>query len=272
MAYRDIESPLELVCPITDTSDDARLSVEALKILGLARDQDQLFEFLKHNYNYIKTSQGEKIGELFVHLPLKQLKIDPVDLISVVDVEGAKKDYPKTDFHDMFAHSSRKADYTNRYLGKLSFSDNNSTIPYKARGVILNDKGKLLHFVDQMYYLKDQDPKDDTPTQMGSLKTAKEEFENANYGLSLDALDASDIAILSLQHIIKGQPSVLSNEFLMRVLDFTWDRKNKSAIAYSIKKQLCFRESSGLANPCVGIGLSAGTGDLKSKLAYYALF
>lgn len=261
--------------------DDVGAAVEALEMLGLVRDRDQVTEYVAAEYKAL--GQAGRPGELYIQLPRSLITLE--GLIEVSDAGVYARKHPNSYIcHALLTPAGRK--YPNSYVSNALWTPGANPGGYQAEELDNLTPGQqeanwapharlavhnqdfrsepLLHFLDKPFDKKYA--QEGEQTQLDAVTEAIQTYEAEQHeGFVMTPLNAKAVAMIGLIRRIKGQAMPLQWGFM---LDATLVRKTvdgKSSVGYveCLYNRLGLYGSSGSANPGIGVGLSVGPEELK---------
>ncbi len=258
---RTAPQPLEM-----NISDEAGASVEALGILGLVQDRDQVIESVTAEFRTL--GQSGKTGEPFIQLPRGIITLQ--GLITALDsatYPGDRK-YPETYVYDKLwtpgydSDGYKESDLDNLELGQ--------TCNWQAHARLAvhnpaSEQEPLLHFLGQPYDKKYAES--GQQTQVEAIAEVAQAYDVTHEGFKMTPLNTKAVAMIALTRRIKGEAMPMAWGFMR---DATLPRRTVDGGSYvgsvdSIGGQLYLRGSRGRAYSSGGVGLSVGPKELEPQ-------
>ncbi len=258
---RTIPQPSEV-----NLSNQVGASVEALNILGLVEDHDQVTESVTAEFS--RLSQSGRTGEAFVQLPRSIITL--ADLVQASDsaTYSGDRQYPETYvYRELWTPGFDKGGYKAEELDNLTLSDNGSFAPH-ARLAAHNpasEQEPLLHFLGKPYDKKFGEKGEQT--QLEAIEEAVKAYEAEGYeDFAMTPLNAKAVAFIALTRRIKGETMPIAWGFMR---DATLPRKEVDGYSVvghvdSVGDRFNLHRSFGDANSGGGVGLSVGSKEIKS--------
>ena len=257
--------------PTINVSDAVGVTVQALDMLGLVQDREQVTDSVTTEFgalNALLPGDGPMTGEAYIQIPRKVISLPR--MIEVLD--GAKypgeREYPDTwVYRDLWVPGTTKGSLEAEDIGNLELG-NRSDFPVHARVAVYNPNNReerLLHYLgqpyDEMYAEKGEE------TQLQSFATSKTLQEAAHPDSTLTPLNANAVAMIALTRRIKGEAMPFEWGFMR---DATLPRRTVvggSIVGYvdSLDGRLTLGGSRGDSDPLVGLGLSVGPKELEPQ-------
>jgi hypothetical protein len=248
--------------PQPSVGDAVGASVEALHMLGLVQDHDEVTKSTAADFAALEGSG--RTGELYVRLPQS---IALAGVIAVLDGGNYpdKKEYPETYvYRKLWTPGTDPNGYTDKDLGNATPS------AYPAHGRLavhnpISPREPLLHFLNKPYDEKYAEPGE--YTQLMAIAEAAAAYDaEGKPALAMESLTARDVAMIALTRRIKGE-SMPIQWGLMR--DATLPRRTVDGDSFvgvvcSNDGQLELVWSYGYAYSFVGLGLSVGPKSLEA--------
>jgi hypothetical protein len=255
MAIEGLKAP-----EVRNMADEVGASVDALDMLGLVEDREQVTESVKADFASLEDSGVA--GEKFVQLPRGVIELP--EIIKILD--GASypdgRTYPETYVYDrLWTPGTDPNGYGAFDVGNLAADRKDEDWQPHARVAVHNPDSPdepLLHFLnmpfDNEYAKKRQE------TQLDAIDKAAQEYGTAHEGFEMTPLNAVGVAMIALSRRIKGEKTPMSWGFMR---DATLSRKTVDGGSYvgdvdSLDGGLRFVRSDGRADSGVGVGLSVG--------------
>jgi hypothetical protein len=263
----------------TNTSDAVEASVEALEILGLVQDRDQVTESVAGEFNRLMASNVTQNGELFIKLPRDVITLKSLIAASDNTRYAGNRTYPATLICDNLWTPQPGADrYAADELDNLTSDPYSGTYSPHARLALYNPESpadQLLHFLKMPFHEIHTKPK--KPTQLQAVNEASKAFETEHPDLSMIPLSVKDIAMIALTRRIKGENMPLEHGIMRDAtlrtveklygpggLQLSHNEYEVASIDYHEKLRL--RYSLGKARCLEGVGLSVGPNNLTSEM------
>jgi hypothetical protein len=258
---RTVPQPSEV-----SVSDQVGASVEALNMLGLVEDREQVTESVTAEFS--KLNESGRTGEAFVQLPRSVITL--ADLVQASDgaTYSGDRQYPETYiYRELWTPGFDKDGYKAEELDNLTLGGNGDFAPH-ARLAVHNpasEQEPLLHFLSQPFdkeYAKKKEQ-----TQLEAVEEAVKAYEAEGHeDFAMTPLNAKAVAFIALVRRIKGEAMPLQWGFMR---DATLPRKTVDGSSfvgyvYSDGAGLGLRGSDGDAGSDLGVGLSVGPKELKS--------
>ncbi len=251
---------------VSNVSDQVGASVEALEILGLVEDHDQVTESVTAEFTSLQSSG--RTGETFIQLPRSVISLG--DLVKASDsaTYSGDRQYPETYvYNELWTPGFDRNGYKAEELDNLTLGGNGNFAPH-ARLAVHNpasEQEPLLHFLskpfDEKYAQKGEQ------TQLEAVEEAVREYEaEAHEGLAMTPLNAKAVAFIALTRRIKGEDMPITWGYMR---DATLSRKTVvggSIVGFVLSSgdEFSLSGSSGDAYSNLGVGLSVGPKELKS--------
>ncbi|HVC35925.1 MAG TPA: hypothetical protein VNE40_00560 [Candidatus Dormibacteraeota bacterium] len=246
--------------------DHVGASVEALDILGLVKDRDQVTESVAAEYSAL--NQSGRTGEAFVQLPRSVITLEGM----VNGLDNAKypgdRQYPETFVVcELWTPGFDKGGYNAQELDNLTLGGDGNFAPH-ARLAIHNTasaKEPLLHFLYKP--IDSTRTKGKEQTQLGAIEKAVKAYEAESHeGFEMTPLNAKAVAFIALVRRIKGEAMPMAWGYMR---DATLSSKTVDGVSlvgyvHSFGDRFGLDESDGYARSNVGVGLSVGPKELKS--------
>lgn len=247
-------------------SDQVGASVEALNILGLVEDRDQVTESVTAEFKSL--SHSGRTGELFIQLPRHVITL--ANLIQASDnaIYFKGRQYPKTYvYRELWTPGFDKDGYKTEELDNLTIGGNGDFAPHARLAVhnLANEQEPLLHFLDKSFdsnYAKRK-----KQTQLEAIEEAVKAYEDEGHeDFTMTPLNAKAVAFIALIRRIKGETMPMAWGFMR---DATLPRKTVDGLSlvgdvYSVGGMFYLDRSNGFAGSDVGVGLSVGPKEIKS--------
>lgn len=258
---RTVPQPSEV-----NLSDQVGASVEALNILGLVEDRDQVTESVTAEFKSL--SQSGRTGEAFVQLPRSVITL--ADLVHASDsaTYSGDRQYPETYvYRELWTPGFDKDGYKAEELDNLTLGGNGDFAP-NARLAVHNPNSvqePLLHFLDEPYDRKYAEK--GQQTQLEAVEEAVKEYEAEGHEtFEMTPLNAKAVAFIALTRRIKGETMPMAWGFMR---DATLPRKTVDGYSLvgrvdSVGGKFILYGSDGGAYSDHGVGLSVGSKALKS--------
>ena len=246
-------------------SDQVGASVEALNMLGLVQDRDQVTESVAAEFRNLE--EIGQTGERYIQLPRGIITLQ--ELVTVADsatYPGDKK-YPGTYVYStLWTPGANPHGYKTSDLDNLTLGQANANWPAHARSAVHNpasEQEPLLHFLGQPY--DELYAETGQQTQLEAIAEAAQANEAAHEGFAMTPLNAKAVAMIALTRRIKGESMPLSWGYMR---DATLPRKTVDGDSYvgyvnSLGVQLSLSGSLGHASSDSGVGLSVGPKELE---------
>lgn len=247
-------------------SDHIGASVEALNILGLVEDRDQVTESVTVEFSAL--AKSGRTGEAFIQLPRDVITLG--DLVSASDSATYADDrkYPESYVYlELWTPGFGAEGYKAEELDNLTLGDNGDFAPH-ARLAVHNpasDKEPLLHFLDMPF--DDKYAKRKQQTQLDAVEEAVKAYEAEGHeNFEMTPLNAKAVAFIALTRRIKGEAMPMSWGFMR---DATLPRKSLDGYsvvggADSVGDRFDLDGSDGDASSGSGVGLSVGPKAIKA--------
>jgi hypothetical protein len=195
--------------PNINISDAVGASVQALDMLGLVADHEQVTDSITAEFGALSSllsGDGPMTGEAYIQIPRKVISLPR--MIEVLD--GAKypgdREYPDTwVYRDLWVPGTNKGSLEAEDIGNLELG-NQGDFPVHARAAVLNPNNpdeRLLHYLGQPY--DEMYAREGEETQLQSFATSKTLQEAAHPDSTLTPLNANAVAMIALTRRIKGQ-------------------------------------------------------------------
>ena len=255
--------------PNINVSDEVGAAVQALDMLGLVQDREQVTETITTDFAALNTFlSGHTTGEAYIQVPRRVISLPR--MIEVLD--GAKypgeREYPDTwVYRDLWVPGTTDGSLEAEDISNLELG-NQGDFPVHARLAVHNPNNHnepLLHYLgqpfDEMYAEEGEE------TQLKSFATSKTLQEAAHEDSTLTPLNASAVAMIALTRRIKGQDMPFEWGFMR---DATLPRKTVDGDSVvggvsSCDGQLALDWSYGYSGPRGGLGLSMGPKELEPQ-------
>lgn len=262
MAIEGLKTP-----DLRNAGDDIGASVEALEMLGLVEDREQVTETVKNDFAGLDGSGTS--GDKFVQLPRSVIELP--EMIKVID--GAEypdsRRYPKTYVYDRLWTPGADPDGYGAFdIGNLAVDRRDESWQPHARVAVHNPESPdepLLHFLnmpfDGQYAKKRQE------TQLDAIAKTAEEYATDHEDFEMTPLNAPAVAMIALTRRIKGESMPMEWGYMR---DATLPRKTvvgASIVGYVRSRggELAFGRGVGLAYSGGGVGLSVGPKQLSPQ-------
>lgn len=242
-------------------NDHVGASVEALNILGLVEDRDQVTESVTADFSQL--AESGRTGEAFIQLPRDVITLG--DLVEASDsaTYAGDKQYPQSYvYRELWTPGSGTEGYKADDLDNLTLGGNGDFAAH-ARLAVHNPASQqepLLHFLDMPFDKKYAG--EGQQTQLEALDEAIKayEAEEGHENFEMTALNAKAVAFIALVHRIKGEAMPIGWGFMR---DATLPRETlygDSIVGdvYSAGDQLRLSGSCGGASSSDGVGVSVG--------------
>lgn len=259
---RTIPQPSEV-----SVSDQVGASVEALNLLGLVEDRDQVTESVTAEFSALSRQSG-RTGEAFVQLPRSVITLG--DLVKASDsaTYSGDRQYPETHvYRELWTPGFDEDGYKAEELDNLTVSSNGNFAPHARLAVhnLASEQEPLLHFLDKPYDKKYAEK--GQQTQLEAVEEAVKEYEAEGHEtFEMTPLNAKAVAFIALTRRIKGETMPMTWGFMR---DATLPRKEVVGdsivgVVDSLSDEFRLLRSGGNAYPREGIGLSLGSKELNS--------
>lgn len=249
-----------------NVTDEVGASVEALEMLGLVQDRNEVTGSITAELNGI--SQSGRTGELYI--ALNKGTISLWGLIAVLDggVYAVDKKYPETYVYDnLWTPGARPNGYTPDELDNLTTTPEQEGLwtPH-ARLAVYNpesEQGPLLHFLGLPYDEKHAESGQQTQLEVLAAEILAYEAEQGIFAMT--PLNAKAVAMIALTRRIKGEPMPMAWGYMR---DATLPRKPVDGDSYvggvySCGRRLSLDGSYGDAGSRGGVGVSVGPKQLE---------
>lgn len=250
-----------------DISDEVGASVEALELLGLVEDRDQVTESVKAEFGAL--DQSGRTGEAYIQLPRGIITLQGLIDVSDSATYSGDKRYPESYvYHNLWTPGAHPDGYKAEDLDNLKLGEQNATWLPHARLAVHNpvsEREPLLHFlglpIDELYAEAGQQ------TQLEALAEAAKAYEAEHAGFEMTPLNAKAVAMIALTRRIKGQSMPMEWGFMR---DGTLPRATVGGVSfvgcvYSYGGQLKLSRSVGSAHSNGGLGVSVGPKQLEPQ-------
>lgn len=255
MAIQGLRSP-----EVRNAGDDIGAQVEALEMLGLVEDREQVTESVTADFAALDESGVE--GEKFVQLPRSVIELQ--DMIKVID--GAEypdeRSYPNTYVYDrLWTPGTDSGGYSSLDIGNLGVDRREEIWQPHARVAVPNvdsPNEPLLHFLGMPF--DGERAEEGQETQRDAIAKAIEEYGASHENSEMTPLNAPGVAMIALIRRIKGEEMPMEWGCMY---DATLPRSTVGGdsivgIVYSNGGELWFDGGYGDADSRVGVGLSVG--------------
>lgn len=242
-------------------SDHIGATVEALNVLGLVQERDQVTESVAAEFGALVESG--RTGEAFIQLPRSVITLE--DLVSASDstTYAGDKKYPESYvYRELWTPGLGTEGYKADDLDNLTLGGNGDFAPH-ARLAVHNpasEQEPLLHFLDMPFDKKYAD--EGQQTQLEALDEAVKayEAEAGHENFEMTPLNAKAVAFIALVNRIKGEAMPIGWGFMR---DATLPRETVHGdsfvgIVYSVGDRFNLDGSDGDAYSRIGVGLSVG--------------
>jgi hypothetical protein len=256
---RTVSQPCEV-----NMDDHVGASVEALSVLGLVEDRDQVTESVTAEYAAL--TQSGRTGEVFVQLPRSVITLGGLVKASDSATYPGDRKYPESYvWHELWTPGTDRGGYKAEELDNLTLSGDGNFTPH-ARLAVHNSASQeepLLHFLGKPYDSKYA--KKGEQTQLEAVNEAVAAYSAEDHeGFAMTALNAKAVAMIALVRRIKGQTMPMARGFMR---DATLNRHTvgRSVVGgvCTVGGQLILYGSYGDSRSDAGVGLSVGPKELK---------
>ncbi|NTW62335.1 hypothetical protein HGB25_02925 [Candidatus Saccharibacteria bacterium] len=257
--------------PSAKASEDVAVAVQALDMLGLVDDPDQLTESYLYQYDVL-LKQQTRPGEFFIQVPISSPDFCLRSMISVIDGDnyGGGRQYPPTEvWETLWGVNNYKLGYTYGEASQIGFGRNIMASDFAMHPRLAvndgpDDREPLLHFIDRPMF--EQCDKDDK-TQMQLLAETKGDFEVEFPEFYMAPLNVASVAMIALQRRIKGEPMPI--EWGLMRIPYMGQKPVRHAgmTVAGVKSRNSQLIIDGAKNPRVisdGIGLSVGINEMRN--------
>lgn len=246
-------------------SDQIGASVEALNILGLVENRDQVTESVTDEFRSL--GHSGRTGELYIQLPRSVITLDSLVKASDSATYPSAKQYPESYvYRELWTPSYGSEGYKAEELDNLTLGSNGDFAPH-ARLAVHNpasEQEPLLHFLDKPFYAKYAKRKQQTQIEAVDQAVAAYEAEG-HEDFEMAPLNAKAVAFIALTRRIKGETMPMAWGYMR---DATLPRKEVGGRSFvgdvcSCGGRLELGGSDGGPDSGSGVGLSVGQKELK---------